>query len=106
MSSPARPRESGDPVLGKALDARFRGHERKQRRVRLCEAEVQVERCADGTIYLKSGRALPQYPDKLTERLVHWAQAAPERVFMAERDASGAWSEITYVQTLERVRCI
>ena len=28
----ARPRESGDPVLGQVLDARFRGRERRERR--------------------------------------------------------------------------
>jgi feruloyl-CoA synthase len=99
----ARPRESGDPVLGKALDARFRGHERRQRPVRLCAPEVLVERKPDGTIYLKSGRALPPYPEKLTDRLVHWINAAPDRVFMAERDGTG-WRTITYAQTLARVR--
>ena len=106
MPSPARPRESGEPVLGNVLDARLRGHERPQRSVRLCAPEVLVDRRADGTIYLKSGRALPAYPEKLTDRLVHWANAAPERVFMAERAPDGGWRTITYAQTLERVRRI
>src|SRR6185436_5872842 len=75
------------------------------RAVRLCAPEVQVDRRADGTIYLKSGRTLPPYPDKLTDRLVHWATAAPDRVFMAEREANG-WRTITYSQTLEKVRRI
>src|SRR4249919_3064760 len=100
MPNPARPRESGDPVLGTALDARLRGHERTQRSVRLCAPEVLVDRRADGTIFLKSGRTLPAYPEKLTERLVHWANAAPERVFMAERAPDGGWRTITYEQTL------
>ena len=56
MSASAYPRESGDPALGQTLDARFRGHERKKRAVKLCAPEVQVDRRADGTIYLKSGR--------------------------------------------------
>ena len=59
------------------------------RAVKLCAPEVLVDRRADGTIYLKSGRALPPYPDKLTDRLVHWANAAPDRVFMAERAPGG-----------------
>src|SRR5687767_12905761 len=79
---------------------------RRTRAVKLCAPEVRVDRRADGTIHLKSGRTLPPYPDKLTDRLLHWANAAPERVFMAERDASGGWRTITYAQTLERVRHI
>jgi feruloyl-CoA synthase len=107
MSVSARPRESGDPVLGQALDARVRGHERKQRAVRLCAPEVIVDHRADGTIHLASPRSLDAYPEKLTDRLVHWAAAAPDRIFMAERPPSGSgWRTITYEQTLNRVRRI
>src|SRR4051812_34522524 len=106
MAISARPRESGDPAHGKSLDARLHGHERKQRAVRLCAPEVMVDHRADGTIYLNSGRALAPYPEKLTDRLVHWAAVAPDRVFMAERAPDGAWRTITYAQTLERVRRI
>src|SRR4029077_6379833 len=49
---------------------------------------------------------LPGYPDKLTDRLVHWAHVAPERVFMAERAADGSWRTITYAQTLDKIRRI
>jgi feruloyl-CoA synthase len=90
---------------------------RRVRPVRLCAPEVTVDRKPDGTIYLKSGRTQPPYPEKLTDRLVHWAKAAPDRVFMAERHSSfppppagegqaGGWRSITYAQTLERVRRI
>jgi len=67
---------------------------------------VLVDRRADGTLYLKSGRTLPAYPDRLTDRLVYWAKATPDRVFMAERAPDGGWRTITYAQTLERVRRI
>jgi feruloyl-CoA synthase len=79
---------------------------RRVRPVRLCAPEVVVDRRADGTIYLNSPHALPDYPDKLTERLVHWAAAAPERVFMADRGADGQWRRVTYRETLEKVRRI
>src|SRR3954470_23514563 len=79
---------------------------RKHRAVRLSAPEVQVDRRADGTLLLKSGRPLPLYPDKLTDRLVHWANAAPDRVFMAERASGGGWRAITYAQMLEKVRRI
>src|SRR2546421_4298543 len=106
MPRRTRPRESGDPVLGQSLDVRFRGHQRNQRPVRLCAPEVMVDRRPDGTIYLKSPRMLPDYPEKITERLVHWATTAPDRLFMAERHANGGWHSITYAQTLEKVRRI
>ena len=48
---------------------------------------------------------LSPYPEKLTDRLEHWANVAPERVFMAERDGAG-WRTITYAQTLDKVRRI
>ena len=41
---------------------------------------------------------LGPYPDKLTERLDHWAVHAPDRVFLAERDQNGAWRTATYSQ--------
>jgi feruloyl-CoA synthase len=72
----------------------------------LCAPEVLVDRRADGTIYLKSPHALPPYPDKLTDRLVHWAIAAPDRVFMADRGSDGSWRKITYAQTLDKIRRI
>jgi feruloyl-CoA synthase len=76
------------------------------RPVRLGPRDVLVERKPDGTIHLKSPHALPPYPAKLTERLIYWAAAAPERTFLAQRDAAGGWRRITYAQTLEQVRRI
>ena len=61
------------------------------RPVRLGPRDVMVERRPDGTIHLKSPHALPPYPAKLTERLEYWAAAAPERTFLAQRDATGMW---------------
>ena len=78
---------------------------RRVRPVRLCAPEVLVDRRADGTLYLKSGRALPDYPERLTDRLVHWAREVPDRIFMAERAGAG-WRTITYTETLDRVRRI
>src|SRR5438874_6007014 len=55
-------------------------------------------------MYLSSSQRLGAYPERITERLEHWAQIAPDRIFLAQRDSSGAWACITYAQTLERVR--
>ena len=76
------------------------------RPIRLGPAAVTVERRHDGTIMMRSQLPLPSYPDSITQRLVHWAKAAPERVFLAQRDAAGAWRTLTYGQTLAAVRAI
>jgi feruloyl-CoA synthase len=76
------------------------------RPVRLGPRDVTVERRRDGTIHLTSPHALAPYPAKLTERLEYWAATAPERVFLAQRDATGGWRKLTYAETLEKVRRI
>jgi feruloyl-CoA synthase len=65
-----------------------------------------TEQRDDGAILLRSPHKLPPHPQKLTERLVHWAKAAPDRVFIAQRDAAGGWRTLTYAQTLAAVRSI
>src|SRR5882672_7522255 len=67
---------------------------------------VTVDRRDDGTIYLRPKAALGDYPVRLTDRLHHWANAAPNRVFMAERDAGRSWRQITYEQLLKTARHI
>jgi feruloyl-CoA synthase len=76
------------------------------RAVRLGPARVTVERRADGALLLTHPDPLAPYPDKLTLRLEHWARAAPDRVFLAQRRPDGAWRTLTYAQTLAQVRSI
>jgi len=76
------------------------------RPVRLGPQDVTVERRPDGSMLLRSPQPLGPYPDKLTERLEYWAKAAPDRPFMAQRDASGGWRTVTYAQARERARAI
>jgi feruloyl-CoA synthase len=67
---------------------------------------VSIDRRDDGTIYLRPKIALGEYPLRLTDRLHHWAKAAPNRIFMAERDTSGSWRQISYAQLLTSSRHI
>jgi feruloyl-CoA synthase len=67
---------------------------------------VNVERRADGTIYLRPKTPLGDYPVRITDRLHHWAEAQPNRVFMAERNKGGGWREITYAELLVSSRHI
>jgi feruloyl-CoA synthase len=67
---------------------------------------VSVDRRADGTIYLRPDQTLADYPVRLTDSLHHWAETAPERIFMAERTAGGGWRKITYAELLRLSRHI
>src|SRR3954454_11837928 len=66
---------------------------------------VRIDRRDDGTIYLRPKAALGDYPVRITDRLHYWAEAAPDRIFMAERAGDG-WREITYAQLLTSARRI
>src|SRR5262245_17766294 len=76
------------------------------RPVKLGPADVVLDRRSDGTLHLRSPHPLARFPEKLTERLEHWAKAAPDRVFIAQRTAAGDWRKLTYAQTLSQVRGI
>ncbi len=66
--------------------------------------EAVVHTHADGTTTLHSTEQLQAYPQRLTDRLEHWAQRAPDRSLVARRDASGAWRHVSYAQMLDRVQ--
>lgn len=66
---------------------------------------VLREQRADGTILLRSGDALGPVADRTGDWLHHWAEAAPERVFLAERSGAG-WRELSYRAVLQQVRAV
>ncbi|MGJ4955915.1 feruloyl-CoA synthase [Bradyrhizobium sp. HKCCYLRH2015] len=67
---------------------------------------VTVDRRDDGTIYLRPKQPLGDYPQRITDRLHHFAKATPERVFMAERVGPEGWRELTYATLLAASRHI
>jgi feruloyl-CoA synthase len=72
--------------------------------VNVLAADAVVRHGSAGQTYLTSATRLGPYPERITERLEYWAQATPDRVFLAERNANGGWTSVTYAQTLDRVR--
>ncbi|OQW54576.1 MAG: feruloyl-CoA synthase [Proteobacteria bacterium SG_bin9] len=66
---------------------------------------VNITHRADGTIDIKPSLPLGDYPVRLTDRLHHWADTKPDRIFMAERDGDG-WRTITYRELLATSRRI
>ena len=65
--------------------------------------EPVVESRPDGVIVVRSAKPLPHYSPSLVDRLEHWAKVTPNRVFLAERDGSGGWRELTYGQAFEQI---
>ena len=61
-----------------------------------------VEKRPDGVILVRCAKPLPAYPDSWLDRLEHWARAAPERIFLAERAAGGAWRTLIYADAYEK----
>lgn len=59
----------------------------------------------DGTILLTSAHALAPVARCTGDWLHHWAVAAPDRVFLAERAGAG-WRSVTYADALAQVRSI
>jgi feruloyl-CoA synthase len=64
-----------------------------------------------GARYLRAQTPLAPCPGRLTDRLVHWAEVAPARSFMARRERladgrTGAWRHVTYRQALAAARSI
>jgi feruloyl-CoA synthase len=76
------------------------------RQVRLRTSGASVEKLADGTLLVRPDEALGPYPKVLTDRLVRWAKALPERICVAQRDASREWRRLTYAQVLAAVESI
>jgi feruloyl-CoA synthase len=77
------------------------------RKVRLWRPELAVDRRPDGAILVKQVGALPAGAERLTDRLVHYARATPDTVYLADRNGGDAgWRTITYSAALEQVRRI
>ncbi len=76
------------------------------RKMALGPSDTILDRRNDGAILLRSPHALGPHPAKLGERLVHWAHATPDRIFLARRGADGKWSTLAYGQTLALVRTL
>ncbi|MFM2400331.1 MAG: hypothetical protein RL341_2488, partial [Pseudomonadota bacterium] len=67
---------------------------------------VHVVRRADGSLLLSNPTPLAQHVRRVGDWLEHWASTAPQRTFLQERDASGAWHSVIYAQAREQVYAI
>ena len=64
-----------------------------------------------GTHYLRADQDLAPFPERLTDRLVHWAKERPDQTLFARRvknadGSSGDWQHISFAQALDAARRI
>ena len=64
-----------------------------------------------GTHYLRAEQDLQAFPERLTDRLQHWAQVKPSHTFIARRAKQadgklGDWQHISYAQAWQNARSI
>ena len=78
------------------------------RALRFGDVVVDIEHRADGVTHVRPKAALGPYPERITDRLEHWARVKPDHVFIAQREAEAPheWRSLTYAQTLTDVRRI
>jgi feruloyl-CoA synthase len=89
------PHQSGDGSAEAAARARP---------VRLRTSGVTMQTLADGTILVRPDEALRPYPKALTDRVIHWANIAPDRCCIAKRGTDGEWQRLTYSQVVESAK--
>ena len=72
---------------------------------------VRLRDGAPGTHYLRAEQDLQAFPERLSDRLQHWAQTRPAHTFMARRAKNadgtlGDWQHISYAQAWQSARSI
>ncbi len=73
--------------------------------LKLAPAKIDVEKRADGSMVLRSPQPLGATARCVTEWLVHWAEKAPQRTFLAERKGEG-WRKVGYLEAYGAARRI
>jgi feruloyl-CoA synthase len=66
---------------------------------------LDVERWADGSIVLFNPTPFSTRFRTTLDPLIHWAKAAPDRVWLAERSGEG-WRTVTYREAFEKVQAL
>lgn len=70
------------------------------------DPQIEWEKRPDGSMLVRQSAPLGPYPQRLSDKIAHWADVAPDRVWMAERGPYGQWQETTYGQMFAKMRAI
>jgi feruloyl-CoA synthase len=62
----------------------------------------------NGSVLLKLEQELNAFPEKITEKLIYWADKSPNKAFIGRRKSNAPedWEMLTYAQTLSKVEAI
>ncbi|MBR0557424.1 feruloyl-CoA synthase [Ciceribacter sp. L1K23] len=74
--------------------------------IKVWSPQLQWEKRDDGCYVIWRVDPLGPHPDKITERMVHWATVDPNRIWMAERDDAGGWRKLSYGEALRQIRAL
>src|SRR5579862_5387599 len=77
-----------------------------RRPVALHTPEITVEHRPDGSTLVKPVGVLAPYATRLTERLEHWAETAPDRTFIAKRGPDGEWQRLGYAEFVSGMKAV
>ena len=78
----------------------------RYRSVSIGHPAVDIRHEQNGTIRMQALEPLAPLPQRLLDRLVHWARVRPDQTFVAAREQGGEWRRITYADMLQRARAI
>nr|WP_070960186.1 feruloyl-CoA synthase [Hyphomonas sp. Mor2] len=72
--------------------------------------KTEIEPREDGTVLIRNGQPLKDYPPHMLWPLKHWAEQAPDRIWLAQRNpvepSREGWQEISYGEAWDRVRAL
>jgi len=83
----------------------------KFREMKFGVTRVQMREGTAGTRYMRADQDLTTFAERMTDRLVHWAEHAPERTLFARRrkntdGSTDDWQHISFSQALASARRI
>jgi feruloyl-CoA synthase len=76
------------------------------KKINTIKVDIKMDSREDGSTVLYSVVPLEPHPYRLTERLMHWATAAPDRIFIGRKNETGDWDTLTYAETFNKVKSI
>jgi len=83
----------------------------RYRSMRFGVTRAVIREGEQGVRYIRAESPIEDHAQRMTDRLVHWAETQPGRVFLARRERladgrTGDWKTITYRQALQAARSI
>lgn len=79
----------------------------RYRRVALGPKDIDVETRDNGFTYVRSSGSLGDYPTRLTDKLIYWAEKTPDVTYIAQREPGhGPWRRVSYAEALQAARSI